>query len=366
MATFTGNGELSRQMLFPHDLHVQLVDALYQGQKGAKVRVLHCRRQLFEIETFRRGVRRWGKLEGVQHIGVGNRAPRSGWMYSSRSESVRQPPPPAERLRNEYRHAMKAIALATAAAILCATAAAHERITLGPRGGRMVYLDSRTIPNLEFLVNKEQRAEITLLDKARKPIAISEQNVMVTARAREAAKTLKVEKKGDGYITEPVPDGAPYLVVIEIKEKPNAKALTARVHYDPTPASAGKPEYLDDSANAGAGPSIQPPETLEGLFGEINRHHGELKKSLAERNYEALEEVTQSLTVLLKAVPRKSGVKESAVEPLVEALAALLGSISDASAARNLNVAAKELQIFNANLDTLKKNYPEETANAKL
>jgi hypothetical protein len=260
---------------------------------------------------------------------------------------------------------MKTIALATAAAVLCASGVAHERITLGPKGGRVVYLDSKTIPNLEFLVNEEQRAEITLLDKARKPIAAAEQNVTVTARAPDAAKTLKVEKQGDGYITEPVPDGAPYLVIIQIKEKPNAKGLTAGVDYDPTPTKAGKPEYLDDSANDRSGSSIQPPETLDSLFAEINRHHDELKKGMAGKNYEALDEVTQALTVLLKAVPGKSGEKGSGVDPLVEALAALLGSISDANAARNLNAAAKELQIFNANLDTLKKKFPDETANAK-
>jgi hypothetical protein len=262
---------------------------------------------------------------------------------------------------------MKTTALATvAAALLCVTAAAHERITLGPKGGRVIFLDSTNIPNVEFLVNKEKRAEITLLDKARKPITPAEQNVTVTAGARESAKKLRVEKQGDGYITEAIPDGAPYVVVIQIKEKPSAKSLTARVNYNPTPAKSGKPEYIDDSVNDGSGPSIKPPETLDGLFAEINQHHGELKEGFAEKKYEALDEVTQAFTVLLKALPGKSADKANEVQPMVEALVSLLASIADANAGRTLNVATKDIQTFNANLDTLKKKYPEKTANSKL
>ena len=134
------------------------------------------------------------------------------------------------------------LVIITAVAAFAASAFAHERITIGPKGGRVIYLDSTTIPNVEFVVNKDGRAEIALLDKDRKPIALAEQTVTVTGGSRASTKKLKVEKQGDVFLTEPVPAGAPYTVVMQIKEKPDAKALTARVNYNPTPAKSGKPE----------------------------------------------------------------------------------------------------------------------------
>lgn len=261
---------------------------------------------------------------------------------------------------------MKTTALATiAAAILCASAFAHERITIGPKGGRVIYVDSTTTPNVEFLVNKDGRAEITLLDKERKPLALSGQSLTVTAGPRASAKKLTVEKQGDTFLSEKVPAGAPYTVIIQLKEKPDAKAMTLRVNYNPAPTKSGKPDYLDDSVNDGSGPSIKPPEALDGLFAEINQHHGELKENFAEKKYEALDEVTQAFTVLLKALPAKSGDKSSAAQPQVDALIADLAAIADANASRALSAAAKNLESFNAGIAALKKNYPEKTANAR-
>lgn len=252
------------------------------------------------------------------------------------------------------------------AAVLQTASFAHERITIGPKGGRVVYLDSTTIPNVEFVVNKEDRAEIALLDKDRKPIALGEHAVVVTAGPRASAKKLTIEKQGDAFLTEKVPAGAPYTVVIQIKEKANGKSLTARVNYNPSPAKSGKPTYLDDSVNDGSGPSIKPPETIDGLFAEINQHHKELTDGLKEKSYEALDEVTQAFAVLLKAVPAKSGDKQATVQPQVDALVKDLAAIAEANAARALDAAAANVKSFNTDLAALKKNYPEKTANAKL
>lgn len=262
---------------------------------------------------------------------------------------------------------MKTTALATiAAAILCATSLSHERITLGPKGGRVIYVDSTTTPNVEFLVNQDGRAEITLLDKERKPIALTGQSVTVTAGPRAEAKKLTIEKQGDTFLTEKVPTGAPYTVILQLKEKPDTKAMTLRLNYDATPAKSGKPEYRDDSVNEDSGPNLKLPESLDGLFAEINQHHGELQDAFKEKKYEALDEVTQAFTVLLKALPPKSGDKAAAVQPQVDALLADLTAIADANAGRTLSTAAKNLETFNANFTALKKNYPDKTANAKL
>ncbi|MES2572542.1 MAG: hypothetical protein V4710_21140, partial [Verrucomicrobiota bacterium] len=244
------------------------------------------------------------------------------------------------------------------AAAFTASAFAHERITIGPKGGRVIYVDSTTIPNVEFLVNKESRAEIALLDKARKPIALDKQSITVTAGPRNSAKKLAVEKQGDLFVTEKVPEGAPYTVIVQVKESAESKPLTVRVNYDPTPAKSGKPDYLDDSVNEGSGPSIPLPESLDGLFREINQHHGELKENFAAKKYEALDEVTQALTVLLKAMPGKSGDKKAAVQAQTDALIKDLGVIAEANAARTLSVAAKNLESFNSGLAALQKNYP--------
>jgi hypothetical protein len=252
------------------------------------------------------------------------------------------------------------------AAVLATASHAHERITIGPKGGRVIYLDSPSIPNVEFLVNKDGQAEIALLDKERKPLALEERNITVTAGPRASAKKLAVEKKGDAFLTEKIPAGAPYTVVIQIKDKANAKPLFARVNYNPAPAPSGKPTYLDDSVNEGSGPNIKAPDTLDGVFAEINQHHKELTDGLKDKAYEPLGEVTQAFTVLLKAVPAKSGDKQAAVQTQVDVLVKDLAAIAEANAARALDKAAENVKSFNAGLAALKKNFPEKTANAKL
>ncbi len=262
---------------------------------------------------------------------------------------------------------MKTTALATiAAAILCASAFAHERITIGPNGGRVIYVDSTSTPNVEFFVNKDGRAKIALLDKSLKPIALAEQSLVVTAGPRASARKLSIEKRGDAFLTETMPAGAPYTVIMQLKENPGSKAMTLRVNYNPVLAGSGKPQYLDDSVNDGSGPSIKPPATLDGLFAEINQHHAELTENFKEKAFEGLDEVTQSFAVLLKALPAKSGNKAPAVQPQVDALIIHLDAIAEANAARTLGDAAKDVESFNAGIASLKAMYPETTANAKL
>jgi hypothetical protein len=262
---------------------------------------------------------------------------------------------------------MKTTALTTiAAALLATTAFAHERITIGPKGGRVIYLDSTAIPNAEVIVNKEGRAEITLLDKDRNPIAPAEHEVVVTAGPRASAAKLKIEKHGSGFISEKIPDGAPYVMIVQIKESPSAKAITGRLTYNPKPATGGKPTYLDDSVNDGSGPSVKVPDSLDGLWAEINGHHGELKENFNEKKYEALDEVTQAFPVLLKALPAKSGDKQAAVAPQVEALIQDIADIAEANAARTLADAKAKVEAVNKGIAALKKHYPEKTANAKL
>jgi hypothetical protein len=238
------------------------------------------------------------------------------------------------------------------------TALAHERITLGPAGGRVIYLDSPTIPNAEFKVDEEGRAAITLLDTERKPLTLADHAITVTAGPRASAKKLATEKLGDGFITGKMPEGAPYTVVIQIKEKPGAKALTARLDFDPRPAKSGKPTYLDDSVNEGSGPRIAVPKAIDAHWAEIDAHHGELKENFSKKGYESLDEITQALTALLQALPAKSGAKKEAVAAQVSKVVQAIEVIAKANAARDLSSAAPALESVGKGLAELKSTIP--------
>lgn len=216
---------------------------------------------------------------------------------------------------------------------------AHEAVTIGPNGGRVLYVDSTTTPNVEIFVNKEGRAEISLLDKDRKPITLGQQSLTMTAGSRSDAKKFVAEKQGAKFVTDKLPDGAPYTVVLQLKETSDAKSITLRLNYDLTPASSGKPAYLDDSVNALSGDNIKVPATAAGIWAELNQHQGELIEGVAEKKYEAIDEVTRAYPKLAKGLPAQSGDKAAAATPLVETLLKHLGAVRAASATRKLDEA---------------------------
>ncbi len=139
---------------------------------------------------------------------------------------------------------MKTIALATLASLLlCLTAFAQERVTIGPNGGRLVPLASPAMPGAEVIF-KDGALTVGLFDKARKPIALGQQVLTITAGERTAPKKLEVVKKGDRF-TAVAPPGEGYWVIFQLRETPSAKPLTFRVHYDTAPcAECKKPEWL--------------------------------------------------------------------------------------------------------------------------
>lgn len=248
---------------------------------------------------------------------------------------------------------------------LSAASFAHESITFGPNGGKLVALDSPATPSAEVVV-KEGQFIVGLFDKSGKPIALETQTLIITAGERSAPKKLDVAKKANSF-TAPLPAGDDFWAIFQLKETPAAKAHTFRVHYQTKPCpECKKPEWLCDCGTKNSGANIPVPESLDGLFAEINQHHGELKENFKEKKYEALDEVTKAFTVLLKALPAKSADKSAAVQPQVDALVADLAAIADANAGRTLPAAAKNLDAFNTALAALKKNYPDKTANAKL
>lgn len=251
-------------------------------------------------------------------------------------------------------------------ALVSTLATAHEAVTIGPNGGRVLYVDSQVTPNVEVIVNKEGRAEIALLDKDRKPITDGPQTVSVTAGPRSDLKKLAVEKQGAKFVTDKVPDGAPYVIAIQVKEAADAKAITLRLNYDPAPAASGKPNYLDDSVNATSGDNIEVPATAAGIWAELNQHQSELVEGMAEKKYEALDEVTRAYPKLAKGLPAQSGDKKDAAQALVDTLLKHLGDVRAASAARKLDDAKAPAAGVESTLAELKKLYPADVANAKL
>lgn len=250
-------------------------------------------------------------------------------------------------------------------AFLTTAALAHEAVTIGPNGGRVLYVDSTVTPNVEFIVNAEGKAEISLLDKDRKLITDGAQSLTVTAGPRSDLKKLAIEKQGTKFITEKVPDGAPYTIAIQLKESADAKTITLRLNYD-TALENGKPKYLDDSPNLTSGDNIEVPTTAAGIWAELNQHQLEITEAVPEKKYEAIDEITRAYPKLAKGLPAVSGDKKDAVQALVDTLVKHLASVREASAARKLDEAKPGMEGIASTLAELKKLYPADVANAKL
>lgn len=250
-------------------------------------------------------------------------------------------------------------------AFLTTAALAHEAVTIGPNGGRVLYVDSTVTPNVEFIVNAEGKAEISLLDKDRRPITDGAQSLTVTAGPRSDLKKLAIEKQGTKFVTEKVPDGAPYTIAIQLKESADAKAITLRLNYDTT-LENGKPKYLDDSPNLTSGDNIEVPATAAGIWAELNQHQLEITEAVPEKKYEAIDEITRAYPKLAKGLPAQSGDKQAAAQALVDTLVKHLASVREASAARKLDEAKPGMEGIASTLAELKKLYPADVANAKL
>ena len=135
---------------------------------------------------------------------------------------------------------MKKSLLTLAAVLLLgvSNALAHGGVELGPNGGRIV----------EFSTNKTLYGEVTLkagkfhvavLDKEMKPVALKDQVLVVTGGDRDNPAKPKVEKAGDHFVF-PALKGDSYLLVLQFKEMPLTKAVTARFEYDAAICSACK------------------------------------------------------------------------------------------------------------------------------
>ncbi len=111
-----------------------------------------------------------------------------------------------------------------AASLACAA----EKIVAGPRGGRL--LDTAPL-KAEFLVTKDRRVEVTFYDGALKPVTPGTQVVAITAEPKSGRLPVEVTKTTHGFASKVALPAAtePYRVVVQIREKPDARPQNFRI-----------------------------------------------------------------------------------------------------------------------------------------
>jgi hypothetical protein len=134
-------------------------------------------------------------------------------------------------------HIMSVVAL-----IFGINLAQAEKITPGPKGGRLLENES---PRAEFFVEKDKTVTITFYDKDLRPVSPGEQVVTVIAEAKNGKTIIEFEKKGDALISKaPLPEGNDYNVVVQLRSKRDAKPQNLRIKYNMTACGKCKrPEY---------------------------------------------------------------------------------------------------------------------------
>ena len=112
----------------------------------------------------------------------------------------------------------------------------------GPKGGRFL---EKTEPRAEFFLEKDHTATITFYDAESKPVAADSQSVTIIAEAKDGKKMVEFEKKGDVLVSKTkLPAGGDYNVVVQLKQRPDAKPQNFRFKLDlATCGGCKRPEY---------------------------------------------------------------------------------------------------------------------------
>lgn len=112
-------------------------------------------------------------------------------------------------------------------ALAGATLLQAEKITGGPKGGRL--LDSAPL-KAEFFVTTERRVEITFHDDHLNPILPGDQVVVVTAEPATGRVVLAMDKTATGFLSQAaLPAGEPYRVVVQVRATPEARPQNFRI-----------------------------------------------------------------------------------------------------------------------------------------
>ena len=132
------------------------------------------------------------------------------------------------------------------------SARAHSDVVLGPNGGRILDFSKNQTLHGEVTVHGNQ-IHIIILDSKLKPVAIEKQTLTAITGDRNTPEKLKVETKDDKFIV-PLQKGDDHWTIFQFRESPDAKPVTARLHFETKPcAGCKKPEWLCVCASEKAG-----------------------------------------------------------------------------------------------------------------
>jgi len=106
---------------------------------------------------------------------------------------------------------------------------AHEGVELGPNKGRILEFSKNETMHGEVTVKGDQ-FHIALLDKDMKAVVMAEQTLTATTGERDKPVKLVVEKDAKGFVVPVVKAGE--WLILQYKDTPTAKAVTARLEYN--------------------------------------------------------------------------------------------------------------------------------------
>lgn len=126
--------------------------------------------------------------------------------------------------------------------LISSLAFGHEGVELGPNGGRIVEFSKDETMHGEVVV-KGGKFHIALLDKDMKAVAMDKQSLTATTGDRSSPQKLAVEKDAKGFVVPLVKAGE--WLILQYKNAPDAKAVTARMEYNTAICEECKePEWL--------------------------------------------------------------------------------------------------------------------------
>lgn len=125
------------------------------------------------------------------------------------------------------KHILSAIALI----VTSAAALAHAELEFGPNGGRLVEFASADGLHAEVSLKGDKFVVGLYDEKAKKAVPVDAQTLSVTVGDRKNPTKVAVEKSKDGFTFEK-PAGDDFWVIMQIRKSENAKARTARLHYE--------------------------------------------------------------------------------------------------------------------------------------
>jgi hypothetical protein len=118
---------------------------------------------------------------------------------------------------------------------------AHGGVELGPNKGRILELSKNETMHGEVVL-KGDKFHITLLDKDMKPVAIGDQSLQALTGDRKNPTKLTVEKEGNAFVVPVIKSGS--WLIVQYKDAPKAKTITARFEYNTDICECDKQEWL--------------------------------------------------------------------------------------------------------------------------